>query len=310
MKQVLILGAGSTSREIAEILVEQARQGAAIQVLGFLDDDPQAQGLPELGCAVLGPTEDVHRFHEASFVLGVTGCGKPGSRKQLSERLGLPPDRYYTVVHSSAEVSSAAFLGQGCVLMQNAIVSRGVRLRSNVLVTQGCCIGRDTEVDRFAVFAPGVTVCGRSCIGESVCMGAGSTSASGVEIGRESLIGIGSVVVQSVPAGCTVFGNPARVIQRDSHRSWGPCAPGDAPRRVDEREIRRILDDIMNLEPDRFGDETDRGRIPERDSLQHLNLAIALEQEFQIEIMTDDFEKMSSVRNIASLIERKLAERV
>jgi sugar O-acyltransferase (sialic acid O-acetyltransferase NeuD family) len=292
------------------ILVEQARQGAAIEVLGFLDDDPQAQGLPELGCRVLGPTEQAHRFHEASFVLGVTNYGNPGLRRQLSERLNLAPDRYYTVVHSSAEVSPAALLGPGCVLMQNVVVSRGVRLHSNVLVTQSCCIGHDTEVERFTVFAPGVTVCGLARIGESVYMGAGSTSAPGVAIGRESLIGIGSVVLQSVPAGGTVFGNPARVIQSGSRRRWSPRPVSAASPLAQEGEIRQIVGDVMNIGPDRFGAETDRSQIPEWDSLQQLNLAAALEQQFQIEIAPGDFETMSSVRSVASLIERKLAERV
>jgi sugar O-acyltransferase (sialic acid O-acetyltransferase NeuD family) len=310
MKHILILGAGSTSQQIAELLVEQTRQGAAIEVLGFLDDDLQAQGLPELGCHVLGPTEQAHRFPEASFVLGVASYSNPKLRKQLSERLDLAPDRYYTVVHSSAEVSSAALVGPGCVLMQHVVVSRGVRLHGNVLVTQSCCIGHDTEVKQFTVFAPGVTVCGRSRIGESVYMGAGSTSAPGIGIGRESLIGIGSVVVESVQAGCTVFGNPARVIQRGSRPRWSPRPLRDASTLAHEQEVRQIVSDVLNIGPDRFAAETDRSQIPEWDSLQHLNLAIALEQQFQIEFTVDDFELMSSVRSVALLIERKLAERV
>jgi sugar O-acyltransferase (sialic acid O-acetyltransferase NeuD family) len=310
MKPILILGAGSTAREIAEILVEQARRGAALHVLGFLDDDPLARVLPERGCRVLGPLELVHRFPEASCVLAVTGYGNPGLRRQLSERLNLAPDRYHTLVHSSAEVSSAAFLGPGCVLMQNVVVGRGVRLQGDALVTQGCCIGHDSEVGRFSVFAPGVTVCGRTRIGESVYFGAGSTCAPGVEIGSEALIGIGSVVVEPVPAGCTVFGNPARVIQRGSRKRWSPPARRGESAREREAEIRQIVIELLNPISGEFGVETDRSLIPEWDSLQQLNLAVAVEQRFGIEFTTDDFAMMNSVRSVALLVEHKLAASV
>jgi sugar O-acyltransferase (sialic acid O-acetyltransferase NeuD family) len=226
MTKILILGAGSTSQEIAEILIEQARQGAATQLLGFLDDDAHARGLPDLGVRVIGSTDQAYRFPDTHFVMGIAGYTNPKLRKQICERLGLAPDRYYTVVHPSAEVSPSASLGPGCVLMQKVIIGRGVRLNNNVLVTQGCFIGHDSAVDQFAVFAPNVTVCGLSRIGESVYFGAGSTSAPGVEIGSESLIGIGSVVLQSVQPGCTVFGNPARIIQSTANQRWNPRGRG------------------------------------------------------------------------------------
>jgi acetyltransferase-like isoleucine patch superfamily enzyme len=37
----------------------------------------------------------------------------------------------------------------------------------------------------------------------------------GVEIGDRVIVGAGSVVTRSVPSGCIVVGNPARVVQTD-----------------------------------------------------------------------------------------------
>ncbi len=44
-------------------------------------------------------------------------------------------------------------------------------------------------------------------------IGANSTILPGVEIGEAALIGAGSVVVDDVPSGAVVAGNPARVIK-------------------------------------------------------------------------------------------------
>src|ERR1700690_672489 len=105
MKQILVLGAGATALEIGEALARERREGADVEVLGFLDDDPRAPGLPEMNLPVLGRLDQVHRFPEAFFILGIAGYRRPRLRRELTERLGLPPGRYYTFVHPSAPVS-------------------------------------------------------------------------------------------------------------------------------------------------------------------------------------------------------------
>ena len=48
-------------------------------------------------------------------------------------------------------------------------------------------------------------------IGRNVWIGAGVIILPGVSIGDDAIVGAGSVVTRDVPAGATVFGNPARV---------------------------------------------------------------------------------------------------
>lgn len=49
-------------------------------------------------------------------------------------------------------------------------------------------------------------------IGDRVLFGAGAVVLGGVKIGNDAKIGPNSVVTTDVPAGATVFGNPARVM--------------------------------------------------------------------------------------------------
>jgi maltose O-acetyltransferase len=48
-------------------------------------------------------------------------------------------------------------------------------------------------------------------IGRNAWIGGGAIILPGVTIGDDALVGAGSVVTRDVPAGATVFGNPARV---------------------------------------------------------------------------------------------------
>jgi acetyltransferase-like isoleucine patch superfamily enzyme len=49
---------------------------------------------------------------------------------------------------------------------------------------------------------------------DNVWIGSGAKILDGVTLGRNSIVGAGAVVTQSVPAYTTVLGNPARVVQK------------------------------------------------------------------------------------------------
>lgn len=51
-------------------------------------------------------------------------------------------------------------------------------------------------------------------IGDNVWIGGGALVLPGVSIGEDAIVGAGSVVTRSVPAGTTVAGNPARPVRR------------------------------------------------------------------------------------------------
>jgi maltose O-acetyltransferase len=48
-------------------------------------------------------------------------------------------------------------------------------------------------------------------IGRNAWIGGGAIILPGVTIGDDAVVGAGSVVTRDVPAGTTVFGNPARL---------------------------------------------------------------------------------------------------
>ena len=58
------------------------------------------------------------------------------------------------------------------------------------------------------IFSKPVKIC------ENVWIGENAIILPGIEIGKNSIIGAGSVVTKNVPENCIVAGNPARIIKK------------------------------------------------------------------------------------------------
>ncbi len=59
---------------------------------------------------------------------------------------------------------------------------------------------------------------GAPAIGNHVCIMTGATVFGGITVGDRVTIGANAVVSKDVPAGCTVVGNPARIVKQDGQR--------------------------------------------------------------------------------------------
>jgi sugar O-acyltransferase (sialic acid O-acetyltransferase NeuD family) len=221
---LIILGAGGSSREIAELVADLNRAGQAWKLSGFLDDDPAKTGRLVDGFPILGPLSSVGGYPEARFVLGIASYKQPDLRRSIIARLHLLPERFATLVHPSASVSSLARLGQGAAVLHNVVITSTTVIGDHVLISQGAMLGHDVTVGSYATIAPAAIVSGGVRVEECVYIGAGAVIAPGVAIGSGALIGVGAVVIADVDSGSTVFGNPARTINRSAggFRRWTP----------------------------------------------------------------------------------------
>lgn len=65
--------------------------------------------------------------------------------------------------------------------------------------------------------------------------------------------------------------------------------------------VQDILAETLRVPPDRINADSSPETLPLWDSLQHLTLVVALEQEFGVGYSPDEIEQMTSVRAIADI---------
>lgn len=117
------------------------------------------------------------------------------------------------------------------VMMDNIEIGEGAALSPFVSITSNIKIGKcfhanlysyvehDCVIGDYVTFAPGVKCNGNIHIEDHAYIGSGAVIKQGTPdkplvIGKGAVVGMGAVVTKSVPAGVTVVGNPARILER------------------------------------------------------------------------------------------------
>ncbi len=129
---------------------------------------------------------------DAGFGFGMSD-GKPHVR--MPQMGGL-------VLDDDVEIGSCATIAGGAI--EPTIIKGGVKISNHVHVAHNCVIGERTMIACHAAIS-GSTVIGKDC-----WIAPGAVLRNKLHIGDRAFIGMGAVVVKDVPAGMTVYGNPAR----------------------------------------------------------------------------------------------------
>jgi acyl carrier protein len=69
-------------------------------------------------------------------------------------------------------------------------------------------------------------------------------------------------------------------------------------------QVRNIASDIFSVPPDKITAESSPETIENWDSMQHLNLVLALEEKFGVQLDPEDIEQMKSIGAVAALVEK------
>jgi acyl carrier protein len=74
-----------------------------------------------------------------------------------------------------------------------------------------------------------------------------------------------------------------------------------------ESQVRRILADLLAISAEEITIESSPETIEAWDSLQHLSLVLAIEQEFGIRFKPEEIEELNSLKVVAEKVRAKIA---
>jgi sugar O-acyltransferase (sialic acid O-acetyltransferase NeuD family) len=220
-KRIAILGTGGNSVDILDTLrdLNDVAGGGRYECVCFLDDNRAHWGERLGGVEIRGPLGLARELDGCWFVNGVGSPANFRKKAEIIGRTGVPLERFATVVHPTASVSRTARLGPGTVVFQNATITSNVSVGAHVIILPSAVISHDDVIGDYTCITGGVCVSGATRVGEACYLGTNCTIIGGIEIGARSLVGMGSVVLKSVPPDSVVVGNPARFLRRTGESS-------------------------------------------------------------------------------------------
>ncbi len=123
----------------------------------------------------------------------------------------------YSKIGAFVEIQKNATVGSRCKVSSHTFICEGVTIEDNVFIGHGVVFINDTY-PRATNAEGGLQTeadwkVERTVVKRGASIGSGATILSQVTIGENAIVGAGSVVTRSVPAGAIVAGNPARVLR-------------------------------------------------------------------------------------------------
>lgn len=211
MKDLVIIGAGRNLLDTLDIIDAINLKQPTWNVIGILDDS-RPSGQDYCGHAVLGALHHAGNFPESWFASTIWNERVSRQLHDVLNSTGIASERYATLIHPRAEVSSRASLGDGVIINFGASIAGAVKISNLVSIGPGCIIGHDATIDSFSAVAAGAIISGRVHVERNCYIGSGSMLRQNIKVSEGALVGLGAVVVGDVPRMTTVVGNPARPI--------------------------------------------------------------------------------------------------
>ena len=208
MWQISIIGAGGWGREVLAQMQSDIAHGKEWVVKGFLDDRPHALDGFDCGLPILGSPMTYQPQPGDAFVCAI---GDPRSRRRYAQPL-LQKNALFIEIRTDTWLNPRVHLGRGCFLSPRVHVSPDVHIGEFANIHSQTVISHDVHLGDYCQIGAMVFVGGKARIGPFAVVHPHATILPGIEIGEGATVGAGAVVVKNVPAGATVFGNPARVI--------------------------------------------------------------------------------------------------
>ena len=181
----------------------------------FIDDGQANTGLN--GYQVLSYTDFINDFKTDKRV--TIAIANSQVREKLVARLNQDNVQHLEIQAANTVILDEVEMGEGSLLCPFTCLTSNIKIGKFFHANIYSYVAHDCVIGDYVTFAPGVKCNGNIHIEDHAYIGTGAVIKQGTPdkplvIGKGAIIGMGAVVTKSVPAGVTVVGNPARILEK------------------------------------------------------------------------------------------------
>ncbi|MDV5067654.1 acetyltransferase [Bacillus sp. W1] len=204
-KKLLIIGAGGHGKVIADIALKMNKW----EYIAFLDDSENVK--ISMGIEIIGKSTGVLKYIKDYDIF--VGIGNNTIREKIQEQLEFQGASIPVLIHPHAVIGKQVFLEAGTVVMAGAIINCCTKIGKGCIINTASTIDHDNVIEDYVHVSPGVNLAGTVSIGRNTWLGIGSVISNNINIIDNCKIGAGAVVIKDITESGTYVGVPARRIQ-------------------------------------------------------------------------------------------------
>ncbi len=210
MKHLLIIGARLFGREVYNLAINSIGFGDEFDIKGFLDDNPNALDGFNNYPAILSSVEEYEIVTNDVFICALSS---PIYKKKYTDIIKEKKGYFINIIHKTAIIDMNTIIGVGCMICGYTYVSCDIRIGNFVTIQPNSIIGHDSIIGDYCHLNCFSFMGGGAVLEDMVTLQTSAKVMPFKKVGAGSTVGAGSIVLNKVKPGVTVFGNPATVLK-------------------------------------------------------------------------------------------------
>ena len=193
--EIILIGGGGHCKSCIDVIEEDG----TYQIKGILDL-PGKLHQTLFDYRIIGTDEDIPALAQTHehFLITIGQLANPSPRIRIFNQLKQFNRAFPIIISPLAHVSRYAEIGEGTIVMHQALINAGARIGRNCIINSKALIEHDAHIEDHCHIATGAMVNGEVKIGAGTFVGSQSVIRETVEIGERSVIGAGASVFKTV----------------------------------------------------------------------------------------------------------------
>ncbi len=211
MKNLVLIGGGNHAHYTIDIIEKEGKYN----IIGIIDSVHPVDS-ERFGYKIIGRQENlIELIDEYNIEVGIISIGDNWSRYHVYDKIieKVPDFEFVNAIHPSVIIGNNVKLGFGIIAMAGCIFNPKSEIGNFTFFATGAQVEHDNNICDFSSISAGSITGGFVKLGKFSAITLGVIVLDRTEIGENTVVGSGSLVIKSLPDNVLAYGNPSKIVR-------------------------------------------------------------------------------------------------